>query len=133
MSYSPELNVIHISLLLCRRRLREELFCARVSASYNLVIDIRFNNGGMHIRLLNISGDFVPYTHAKLISLDTTVRNMTTIIPEISAIDIEAPAPNLHFFNKGRLEFFLALTTSPEPRVDLAMSFPDLILEADPA
>ncbi|KFH67664.1 hypothetical protein MVEG_06396 [Podila verticillata NRRL 6337] len=101
MSYSPEPNVIHISLLLYRRRLREELFCARVSASHNLAIDIRINNEGMHIRLLSISGDFVPYTHAKLISLDTTVRNMTTIIQEISVIDIEAPAPNLHFFNKA--------------------------------
>ncbi|KAF9394029.1 hypothetical protein CPC16_000352 [Podila verticillata] len=81
----------------------------------------------MHIRLLSISGDFVPYTHAKLISLDTTVRNITTIIQEISVIDIEAPAPNLLFFNKGQLEFFLALTTSPEPRVNLDMS-----LEANP-
>lgn len=89
ISYSPEPNIIHISLPLCQRRLREDLFCARVGASYNLVIDIRINNGGMNIRLLNISGDFVPYTHAKLISLDTMVRNMTTIIQEISVIDIE--------------------------------------------
>lgn len=89
MVYSPEPNVIRISLLLCRRRLREELFCARVGASYNLVIDIRINNGSMHLRLLNISGDFIPYSHAKLISLDTTVRNLTTIIQEISVIDIE--------------------------------------------
>ncbi|KAF9328840.1 hypothetical protein BG006_008027 [Podila minutissima] len=95
------------------------------------MIAIHIDKRALHVRALKIGVDLASYTHAKLMSFDTKVHRMAVIIPETSALDTQTQAPNHHLVRDGRLEFFIALTTSPEPGVDRDMPLLNLVIEAE--